>query len=470
VVGVEGDRARGGVTRLVLAALLLICGCEPTSPSPSEATPLPPNVLLYVVDTLRADGLGSYGNPAVQTLAIDRLAAEGTLFESAYAAVPWTRPSVASILTGVRPGVHGVTNHRARMRKRSLLLSEAFREHGYRTGCIVANPNVGGVFGFNQGYGGDDFIELFVRRRLGAIGLSDMIARADEVSDRAIQWIDSASRPWFLFILAIDPHVPYEPPEPFDRYGAEDYAGSVNGRLDSVRDSDLTHSDKVRFRSLYDGEIALVDYSLSRLLSHLRARDLYDQTAIAFTSDHGEEFWDHGGTGHGAHLYDEVLRIPLIIRDVKTMPAGKRVSTPVESIDIFPTLLDIAGLPIPGDLEGRSLVRSVDERPVYATLSEHQQRLASVTVGSWKLIRDRRDGREQLYNLENDPGETTDRLAQNREKAGDLSVLLSHRLAEDEARRAEVRSEGDELGEVPEEVRAALEALGYARDDAALER
>jgi arylsulfatase A-like enzyme len=225
-----------------------------------------------------------------------------------------------------------------------------------------------------------------------------------------------------------------------------------------------------RFRSLYDGEIAFVDYSLSRLLGHLRALGLYDETAIAFTSDHGEEFWEHGGTGHGAHLHDEVLRIPLIIRDLKTMPPGKRVSTPVESIDIFPTLLDIAGLPIPDDLDGRSLVRSVDERPVYATLSEHRKRLASVTAGSWKLIRDQRDGRERLYDLENDPGETTDRLAQNPEKTSALSALLSRRLGEDEARRAEARSEGDELGEVPEEVRAALEALGYARDRAELER
>jgi arylsulfatase A-like enzyme len=458
------------VARLVLAALLPACGCEPASPPPSDVPPVPPNVLLYVVDTLRVDGLGSYGNSAVQTLALDRLAAEGTLFESAYAGVPWTRPSVASILTGVRPGVHGVINHRARMRKRSLLLSEAFREHGYRTGCIVANPNVGGVFGFNQGYDGDDFIELFVRRRPEAIGVSDMIARADEITDRAIQWIDSASRPWFLFILAVDPHVPYEPPKPFDRYGAEDYAGDVNGRLDSIRDRDLTPSDKARFRSLYDGEIALVDYSLSRLLSHLRAQGLYDETAIAFTSDHGEEFWDHGGTGHGAHLYGEVLHIPLIIRDAKTIPQGRRVSTPVESIDIFPTLLDIAGLPIPGDLDGRSLIGVIDERPVYADLSEHQRRLASVTAGDWKLIRDQRDGREQLYDLETDPGETTDRLAQNREKASALSALLSRRLAEDETRRAQARSEGDELGEVPEEVRAALEALGYARERGEIER
>ena len=238
----------------------------------------------------------------------------------------------------------------------------------------------------------------------------------------------------------------------------------MNGRLDSLRDRDLTRSDRARFRSLYDGEIALVDYSLSRLLSHLRAHDLYDETAIAFTSDHGEEFWDHGGTGHGTHLYDEVLHVPLIIRHVKTMPPGKRVSTPVESIDIFPTLLEIAGLPIPDDLDGRSLVRDVDERPAYATLSEHQKRLASVTEGSWKLIRDRGNGRERLFHLENDPGETTDRLAQNREKAKALSALLSRQLAEDEARHAEARSEGDELGEVPEEVRAALEALGYARD------
>jgi arylsulfatase A-like enzyme len=146
------------------------------------------------------------------------------------------------------------------------------------------------------------------------------------------------------------------------------------------------------------------------------------------------------------------------------MPPGVRVSTPVESIDVFPTLLDIAGLPIPDELDGRSLLGRIEERPVYASLSEHRQRLASVMLGGWKLIRNQRDGRERLYDLENDPGETTDRLAENPERASELSALLTRHLAENEARRSEARSEGDELGEVPEEVREALDALGYARD------
>ena len=327
------------LVRHALVSLLLVtasCGdpgsVEVAAPPASSGQQPAPNIILYVVDTLRADSLGCYGNPVVETPTIDRLAAEGTLFEDAVAPSSWTRPSFASLLSGLPPAVHGVHQRRDKLNRSVELLSERLGERGYATAMITTNPNVGRAFGFDQGF--DDFIELYSRKKRG-VGLvrpRALVTGSPEATERATEWIYATSGPFFLVILTIDPHSPYAPPSEFDRYGG-DYAGEVDGEPKWINSPELAAEDKERIRSLYYGEIAFNDDSLGRLLEHLRATGIEDETVVALTADHGEEFWEHGERGHGKTLYEEVVRVPLIVR---FPPAGKAAS-PRPGPPSFPT-------------------------------------------------------------------------------------------------------------------------------------
>jgi arylsulfatase A-like enzyme len=191
--------------------LCLLCGLAGCAPAQER-----PNILLYVVDTLRADSLAPYGNPVIETPAATRLAREGTLYERAYAHSSWTRPSIASLLTGRLPGAHRVEGRRDRAAEELRFLPEALAEVGYHTGAIVTNPNVGAFFGFDQGF--EEFVELFDHDGEAVVPYQGSRARSDAVTRRAIEWIDSARRPFFLFVLATDPHNPYTPPPGFRDY------------------------------------------------------------------------------------------------------------------------------------------------------------------------------------------------------------------------------------------------------------
>jgi arylsulfatase A-like enzyme len=440
---------------------------EPGSPGTDSDRAARPNLLLYVTDTLRPDSLQPYGNPAVATSAAERLASQGTLFEKVYAQSTWTRASVASILTGVYPDVHGAETRHDILSDATALLPEYLRTHGYATACIVTNPNIGSFFGFDQGY--DYFIELFQRTRAGDyVSARETFAPSDEVTRRAIEWIEGASRPFFLFILTIDPHWPYQPPERFDRYGG-DYRGDVNGDRDVRRGRQHTTDDRRRVRSLYDAEVSYNDDSLGRLLDHLRQTELYDETVVAFTSDHGEEFWEHGRNGHGKALFEETLRIPLIVRYPPAVPAGAVVSERIEAVDVFPTLLELAGLPVPDEVDGRSLLAppARGERQIYASLALDEVRGRSLIDYPWKLISIARRGvdRTRLFNLETDPTEKKDLSAEAPERVASMTRELSKRATRYAERRAGLlgspQTAGSPRPEIPEAVLEGLRALGY---------
>jgi choline-sulfatase len=464
---------------LSLAVAILACdeGAAPTripsaasTATPTEAGNLPappqgaPNVLLYVVDTLRADGLSRYGNRAVETPAVDQLAREGSLFVDAQAPSSWTRASIATILTGLYPDVHGVEGRNDALSERLVLLSELFAAHGYATGAVVANPNVGSFYGFDQGYG--EFVELYERRSPGMIDARESIVPSGQVTDRVERWIDSVPGPFFLFVLTIDPHWPYEPPAVFDRQRA-DYAGRVDHDPLAIIRKDLGEADKARLRSLYEAEIASNDDSLGRLLEHLRVRERYDDTIVVFTSDHGEEFWEHANTMHGLSLFEESIRVPLIIRYPKALPVAARVETPVELVDIAPTLLELAGIAAPYPMDGHSLTRppATGERSLYASLDLDSIQARSITRPPWKLIT-RGEGQEPLlFNLEIDAGETWNLAKKHPEEVAALSLALSERVAADARRHAQLVGDTDKAtiseDDLSEESRRALEALGY---------
>jgi len=443
---------------------------EPNAPDPpvtGSSRTARPNLLLYVTDTLRPDSLQPYGNSAVATPAAERLAREGTLFEKVYAQSTWTRASVASILTGVYPDVHGAETRHDILSDAATLLPEYLRTQGYTTACIVTNPNIGSFFGFDQGY--DDFIELFQRTRTGHyVSARETFAPSDEVTRRAIEWIEGAPRPFFLFVLTIDPHWPYQPPKRFDRYGGG-YRGDVNGDADVRRGRKLTPDDRRRIRSLYDAEVSYNDDSLGRLLDHLRQAKLVDETVVAFTSDHGEEFWEHGRNGHGKALFEETLRVPLIVRYPPAVPAGAVVSERIEAVDVFPTLLELAGLPVPDEIDGRSLLAPSPrgERQVYASLALDKVRGRSLIDYPWKLISIARRGvdRTRLFNLETDPTEEKDLSALAPERVATMTRGLSGRAERYAERRARLlgspQTADSPQPEIPEAVLEGLRALGY---------
>lgn len=455
-------------SRLRVAAALLLFACgpavEPSDPAEEPVQARLPNILVYVVDTLRADALASYGNPVVETPVIDGLARRGAVYPEARSTSSWTRASVASLLTGLYPEAHGSQTRRDALSPDLTVLPELLSRRGYRTGAIVANPNLGSFYGFARGF--DDFIELYERSTAGDVDSEEPMATADVVTKRAIEWIDGTREPFFLFLLAIDPHDPYQPPPGFDRYGAG-YRGTAEGTRQTFMRRDLSEADRARVRSLYWGEVAYTDNELGLLLGHLEARGLDDRTAVIFTSDHGEEFWEHGHFAHGHALFEESLRVPLIVRlpevGLPDMPRDRTLDPRVraEGVDLFPTILELAGVDVPAGTQGVSLFAPASEADdlAYASLRIDGRSLRTLVRPPWKLVQDAKRGREALFHLEWDPGETRNLRA----RFPGVAAQLRQEMGAIARRSAEHRIDAPQRSDadLPAHQRALLEELGY---------
>jgi arylsulfatase A-like enzyme/Flp pilus assembly protein TadD len=394
------------------------------------------NVLLITVDTLRADHVGCYGDSRASTPFMDHLAAEGVLFERAETAVPITLPAHASILTGTYPAFHGVRNNGTyRLGPRAETLPEVLKQHGYRTGAVISGYPLVTRYGLSQGFDTyDDHLPPEQERQIGFRERS-----AEEVSQAGIAWLEAgAGQRFFLWLHYFDPHAPYSPPSPY----AERFS-----------------------RSPYDGEVAYVDAEMGRVLERLRQMGLAERTLVVLVSDHGEGLGDHGEATHGVFLYESTLRVPMILSLPGPLPRGRRVATPVRTIDLMPTVLRLVDLPEPDELQGTSLLPLVSRRPpdlllksVSETLLPRENygwsEMASLRIGDWKYIL---APREELYDLRTDPGETNN-LAEKRE--GDLARMReeTHRLL------AEAAPTGASIAyrqELDETARERLRSLGY---------
>ncbi|HEU5321013.1 MAG TPA: cation:dicarboxylase symporter family transporter, partial [Methylomirabilota bacterium] len=314
------------------------------APRPEPAAPAVaakgkrPNVLLYLVDTLRADRLGCYGYGRPVSPHLDAFAGRAVLFERAVAQSPWTRPSVASILTGLLPTAHGVQTLEDRLPEAARTLPEILRAAGYRTAALSTNHHVATGTGLAQGF--DDFF-------------LDEEHHAEPVVRRAVAWLDrrtAKERPFFLYVHTLDPHAPYQPPAVW----RQRFAPGVRPEAGSREDLDRLYRSRGEERAariaevsrLYDAEIAAGDEAFGQLLAALRERGLYDDTLIVFVSDHGEELGERGGLGHGHSLYQELLSIPLVVKPAGRQPAGRRSSRLAQQVDLLPTVLAAAGLPL----------------------------------------------------------------------------------------------------------------------------
>jgi arylsulfatase A-like enzyme/Flp pilus assembly protein TadD len=286
------------------------------------------NVLLISIDTLRADWLSCYSREHVKTPTIDRLAERGILFSRAFANTSTTLPSHTNILLGVTPPFHGVHDNASFVvREEFVTLAEFLKGHGYSTGAFVGAFALDSRFGLHQGFDtyDDEFEDKWVKEP------STIERNAEEVIAKSLDWLKRQKAPWFLFVHCWDPHGPYEPPEPF-----------------------LTQYKN----HPYTGEVAYVDFTLAKLFAYLEKNDLFEETLIVFTGDHGESLGQHGEDSHGFFAYNTTIWIPLII--VSPGLETRLVDHYISHIDIFPTVCDILNIKKPPFLQGASLVPALE--------------------------------------------------------------------------------------------------------------
>jgi arylsulfatase A-like enzyme len=444
----------------VIAALLLAgVACETPDRSARDQ---PPNIVLILVDTLRADHLGFAGYERPTSPAIDRLAAENLVFENAIAPAPWTPPSVASIFTGLYPTAHGVQAHlydeeregpeAPPMRGEILAdelptLAEVLQDHGYQTMAIVTNPWVADYLGFAQGFAHYWQFDDGPARSVTA-GARSLLNKAQ-----------SGSEPFFLYLHYMDPHVPYDPPPQF--------AGTFRGRLAGYED--LPDEEADRFNR-YDEEILSVDAAIADLVRHLRDSGLYDDLVLVFIADHGEQFFERGERGHGYTLHAEEVRVPMIVR-----AGGRRgsVGTAVSLIDLYPTILRLAGVAKPPPGQGHSLFEALDRREAEGVVTEMtrwQNAKAYVRHDGYKLIL-RFDADytalvspetglrgDALYDTRKDPFERSS--LSDRVLAQELEAAFWKVYSESARRRATL---GVETAPLTDETIEKLRSLGYVQ-------
>jgi choline-sulfatase len=346
------------------------------------SAPVSGPIVIISVDALRADHLPAYGYRGVRTPAIDALAADGVVFERALSHSPQTLPAHASILSGRLPFETGVRDNAGFVvRSAERLAAEILTDRGYATGAVVSSFVLRKETGISQGFA---FFDGEIPERSSDLTSGPVQRDGSDSEAIAERWLHSVgtSRA-FLFLHLYEPHRPYAAPPRFAEFAP------------------------------YDAEIAYTDEIIGRFVKYLKTHQLYDQSTIILVSDHGEGLGDHGEREHGLFVYDEALHVPLIVKQAAGEGAGRRVSDPVQHIDLVPTILDLAKAPVPGNLRGRSLKPLLDgsgrfpERVIYSESLFGRYRfgwsgLTSVTDGRYRYVR---APREELYDLQRDPGE-----------------------------------------------------------------
>ncbi|HEV8432836.1 MAG TPA: sulfatase-like hydrolase/transferase [Thermoanaerobaculia bacterium] len=414
-------------TTVVLAAFAAIaCRHE----QPALRFPNAP-VILISVDTLRADHLPAYGHAGVATPNIDALRRDGTLFRNAYAAVPMTLPSHVTMLTGLLPPEHGVRDNVGFRfdAKAHPSIASVLKNAGYATGGFISSYVLRGGTGLSDAF---DFYEDSIEGRPGA-RFVDYQRPGNVTAALAEKWVDErGDKPFFLFFHIYEPHVPYDPPEPFrSRYAA----------------------------SPYDGEIATADGIVGDLLNHLKQRGVYDRAIILFVSDHGEGLGDHGEKQHSILVYRELIHVPLIVKLPHGARAGGEVREPATLADLFATVTSLAGTPNVPKTSGLPLfeklpaARPIYSESLYARLHLGWSGLRSVTNDARQLIE---SSRSELYDINADPTEKHDLASSDRRTANGLREKLAQFPAGESVQSA-----------ITAEEKAKLTALGYVASPAA---
>jgi arylsulfatase A-like enzyme len=443
----------------------------------------PPNVVIVLVDTLRADRLGSAGNRDGLTPFLDELASRGTVFRNAYAASSWTIPSVASLFTSRYPSQHRAIAHNYVLMESEITLAEQLQAAGYLTVAAAANVGISKERGFAQGF--SRWSEQGFARTATADKLRGETLRRRALGLMQKACMPSTETPCLLYIHYMEPHAPYDPPAarypalpvPIDAAGVR----AANTKLKLKDGTTLTAADVDVLRALYDQEVAELDDQVRGLFEALAAQHFLDDAIVVITADHGEEFKEHGGVSHGTALYGETVRVPLIIQAPGNV-GGRVVEEAVSLIDVAPTLLQLVGLPAVPTFEGRSLVPLLSrpsswwerpfrvaqaiwgghatdvifELPPDAAHADRRRHAAGIVRGPIKLLV-RPDGKADVYDLTADPRETAANAAAVEAQRTDLETALDAALASHRS-RATGASEQVPLDETTKE---RLRALGY---------
>jgi arylsulfatase A-like enzyme len=390
----------------------------------------PTNVILIVIDTLRADHLGCYGYERDTSPQIDRLSETGILFQNAYCQMPSTGPSHASIFTSRYPRNHGLLKNGWDLSHTCLTLAEKLQENDYTTAAIVSSFALDKQFGYAQGfdYYDDNYTEegssLPDKNWEGHKVAKGFDQLADVTTQKAVNWIGQHNKEkFFLFVHYFDPHVPYTPPDTYVRDFLKEGMNSIA--------KDIAN---------YDGEVRFVDAEVGKLLTSVKAEGLDSHTLIIITSDHGEGLHQHGWKGHGVLLYDEATRIPLIMTLPGIIPEKLINDSLIESIDIAPTILDVLGLAKEKNFSGESLLpimledkspsdptafleRRHFKNPEFRGFSVRGNKFA-VRQKHWKYIWAPEGGIAELYDLAKDPQELSNVVSEHPEVAAKLKEMI----------------------------------------------
>ena len=509
-----------------LGLTLALAGCERDAGGALDQPR--PNVLLITIETLRADHVSSYGYERRTTPNLDLLAVQGARFETVIAQAPFTLPSIASVMTGRTPTRHRVRNHPATLPEEIETIAERFSEAGYQTLAMTRHTWLRRKSGLDQGF------DTYHNNKFAA-GLD-----ARSLSLSAVDFLEARDpeRPFFLWLHFLDPHLPYTPSHPYsvlyrDDVDSEGRTGHLRAMVARPRESfeptpyadipggpyydlvlphypeneallDLAFWKRSRgsiffggeryepetvadLEDLYDGAIVYTDDNVGRILKALRETGIEDETVVAVTGDHGEAFGDHGlYFTHDFTLYDEVLRVPLILRYPGRIDAGIEVSQQVRLLDLGPTLLDLAGVEGLDDADGVSLSPLVlggsleyldafaESAPRRSMFPEHERIYFDGNRGKWRMLRTERwkliriphpDGdRYELYDLVEDPGETNNLYDELPGEAAKLVPVLEAWMQADPARNADRSDTEDaEIQDLDPSAVQELRSLGYIR-------
>ena len=454
----RGRPRRARCARALALAAWLASGCS--------AEPMP-NVVLIAIDTLRRDHTSVYGYERDTTPRLRRFAEQGVRFDQAYAPMSLTGPAFATLLTGQYPVTHRLIKNGPRLAGEHRTLAEILAARGYQTAAVVSSFVLKERFGFAQGF------ELFADEfepQTASVGSVDaweghpvegaFDRRAGATSEIALSWLAEGrdpGRPFFLLLHYFDPHTPYSPP----------------GAFSALFDPEAVRGDRLQEAvRRYDAEIAFTDHEIGRVLDAVDRELAGQPTLVVITADHGEALEEHGYLGHGAHVFEEEVRVPLLSRWPGRIRGGRTLVEPVELVDLLPTILDLIGVAegaagLPGRSLGPALLghgRLEASRPVFLHRGHYREGMLggavpvkgekyAIVANRWKYIDGPEQGTRELYDLEHDPAERINRYYTAPDRAAELAARLA-------AWRKTYTTTGSEPEVAPED-RAGLEALGY---------
>jgi arylsulfatase A-like enzyme len=462
------------------------------------------NVVFYLIDTCRADQLSAYGNSRKTSPFLEKLAAMGARFDHCFAQAPWTLPSMSAILTSCYPSVTGMHRFFDQLDSAFVTLPEAMQQAGWHTAGFSANPLMGKMSNYQQGF--DEFTEAMEVIPGGdAIGHSTGSARA--LNQKVLPWLKQNKKwPSFLYVHSIDPHEQYAPePEYLRRFTTPEREREYRKQLREIKQKNpgkigsvttQEHFDRAQVKvgpfietalALYDADICANDDEIEHLFDALRKTKPLEEWILVVTADHGEEFFEHGGTSHAYTLWNELLHVPLIVVAPGLVPAGLVVKEPVQSLDLYPTLLELLGIEAPPGLQGQSFAafcRGDDQAAGHPVFAENhsmpgserflpeQGNMLSVIEGPWKYILNVKSSfnrprpRHELYRLDQDFAEKKNLAESEPERVARFETMVLEWWAKNRARHSGVDVKHLTEAEIAEADPATLERLrklGYVK-------